>query len=247
MKKISILASVLLFVVMGVSAQNSGESRGSVKMDWSQPFTAVRVQGPVRLVMSPVAEDQPMNLSHSAMENSSSRLKFTVDKQGVLHVVERGLRGSADTTEMHLCYRTLERLTVEGANVRFDRPLEQQMFDLEVSGGAVVDLPIETMDAVVKVTGKCSVKLSGNCRYLDLKVSTALIDATKLKSASIYVDATHHARVSLGSTERLSAQASQAQVTYLTEPEILRTTTSFGGKVLSLTEAALGEAADSAE
>lgn len=200
-------------------------------MDWIQPFSAVRVEGPVKVLFSRIGEGEQMRISYDTNANPDSRLKASVDKQGVLNICERGLRNSTDTTVMHVYYRTMESLEVDGARVRFDTPVEQLSFDAKFSGGAMVDLPIEMTDAVITLTGKSEVTLKGKCRYFDLELSTGKVNASALECTSARVEASHGAKVALKVVERLQAIASQSTITYDGEPLILRTNTSFGGAV----------------
>lgn len=232
MKRISILAlCMLLGGATKAMAQDSAAQGASVRMEWLQPFVAVDVQGPVKVTLCRVTEDQEPQISYDTQANPDSRLKAAVDKSGVLRIQERGLHHSTDTVALRVSYRQIESLKADGARVAFENPVEQLMFDAAISGGAVVELPLETTDAVVTITGKSSLKLSGRCRYLDLEASTARVDASQLKAHSARVEATHKADVVLHALERLDASATQAAVLYLEEPTILRARSLFGGRV----------------
>ncbi len=232
MKRISILAlCMLLGGAAGAVAQDSTGAGASVRMEWMQPFVAVDIQGLVKVILNRVAEAEEPKVSYDTKANPDSKVKATVDKHGVLRIVERGLHNSTDTTILRVNYRRLESLKADGARVCFENAVEQLMFDAAISGGSVVELPLATTDAVVTVTGKCAVRLTGACRYLDLEVSTARVDASALKAHSARVEATHKADVVLRAVERLDASVSQAAVTYLEEPTILRVQTLFGGRV----------------
>ena len=110
------------------------------------------------------------------------------------------------------------------------------MLDLAVSGGATVRAKLDLHDMAVDVTGRSSVVLEGQTRYMALKVSTAKFDAMALKSMSTIVDASHGAEVSLYVTERLQAETStSANISYKGKPTIVRSHSSlFGGAITSV-------------
>lgn len=217
---------------MKADAQNEG----AVKVNSLKPFVAVKVEGPMKVIMTQVDDEEQTGFSRDSTNNSGMRISVSVDKHGVLTIRERGAKLAADSTEFRICYRTLESLVADEASVRFESPIRQLSFDASISGGAVVDLPLETTDAVVEMTGKSRLKLSGTCRYFDLTVSTGRVDASALTATSARVKATHKAQVKLHAMERLDASAAQAEVICLEEPSILRAKTSVGGRVNSVEE-----------
>lgn len=239
MKKITLLFAVLsLCTAVMAQEQDSLQRRGgSVAVDWMQPFTGVSVSGPMRVKFVRVAEGQPMKFSYDTKSSAASRVKASVDKYGVLNISEKNTREAADTTEVTVWYRTLESLTIDGAEVRFEQPVAEPMLDVRFSGGARAEVAFDVRDLVMEVTGKCRVVLQGSARYFDLTASTARIDASALTAMSARVDASHGASVRVRATERLEAYAASARVCYVGQPEILRGETSlFGGDILPLEE-----------
>lgn len=248
MKKI-LISALLLLGAMELSAQRADSvnaRRGSVTMDWMQPFEGASVEGPVKVCFKQVGEQEPMKISYDTKANPDSRVKVSVDKYGILNIREKGARGMSDSIEITVCYRTMKSLRIDGANARFENVLRATSIDLVFSGGAAVDLPLLTTDVVMRTTGKCNVTLSGRSRYYDLTVSTATVDASALQTLSTRVNASHGAEVRVTASERLEAKSSSARVIYVGEPQILRSeTSSLGGVVESESDAKAREEKES--
>lgn len=239
MKKIILIfaASILCMAAAAQEPDSVRHRGGSVSVDWLQPFTGVSVTGPMRVNFVHVAEGEPMKISYDTKSNTTSRVKASVDRNGVLNIVEKRALEAADTTEVTVCYRTLESLTVNGAEVHFEQPVACPMLDVRFSGGARADVAFAVYDLVMTVTGKCRIALSGEARYFDLTVSTAWIDASALTTMSAHVDASHGASVRVQATERLEVYADSARVYYVGQPEVLRGETAlFGGDIKPISE-----------
>ncbi len=229
----------LLLLALGavsmLSAQEQdslGGRRGSVKMDWMQPFEGVAVDGPLKVTLQRVEEPDPMHVSYDTKGNPDSRLKVSVDKYGVLNIREKGRKVPTDTTEVKICYRRMTSLRIQEARVRFEEPIQETSLDVKFSGGAVVEAPMEVYDLVMQVTGKSRVVLTGRTHYLDLEVSTAEVDAVALESVSAHVEASHGAGVRVQVSDRLEARCRMADLNYTGDPRIVRTETSLlGGRI----------------
>ena len=240
MKKITLFfALLLLSSAAAAQPRDSVELRGgSVALDWMQPFSGVSVSGPMRVTFVRVGEDRSMRVSYDAGAGADSRVKASVDRDGVLSLREKSPRGAADTTEVTICYRRLECLSVDGAAVRFEQPVTEPMIDVRFSGGARAEVAFDVRDLVMTVTGKCDLVLSGRARYFDLTVSTARVDAGRLETMSARVDASHGAAVEVSAEERLEAYAASARIRYAGQPEILRGETSLmGGEIVPADQA----------
>lgn len=240
MKKITLFLAVLLLgTAAAAQSRDSVQLRGgSASVDWMQPFSGVSISGPMRVTFVRAGEDGAMRVSYDARSNAASRVKVSVDRDGVLNLREKSSREAADTTEVTICYRVLESLSVDGAEVRFEQPVTEPMIDVRFSGGARADLAFDVRDLVMNVTGKCRLALSGSARYFDLTVSTARVDAGRLTTMSARVDASHGAAVEVCAEERLEAYAASSRIRYVGQPEILRGETAlFGGEIVSSDEA----------
>lgn len=236
MKHIVSIAAALL-AWWGAAAQPADSvslrKGGSLNMEWMQPFGGVTVDGPMRVVLTRVGEDEPTKIAYDTRSSLDSRVKASVDKYGILTLREKNAREKIDTTEVRVYYHTLESLSADGARVSFTEPVTEPMLDLAVSGGACVEAELDVRDLVLNVTGKSEVVLKGRARYLTLTVSTARVDASALQPLSTRVDASHGARVNVWADERLEAYAASAKIQFGGKPEIVRAETStFGGEIV---------------
>ena len=236
MKNIVSIAAALL-IGWGAAAQPADSvslrKGGSLNMEWMQPFSGVAVDGPMRVVLTRIGEDEPTKIAYDTRSSLDSRVKASVDKYGILTLREKNSREKIDTTEVRVYYRTLATLSAAGARVSFTEPVTEPMVDLSVSGGARVEAELDVRDLVLNVTGKSEVVLKGQSRYLTLTVSTARIDASGLHTLSTRVDASHGAQVDVVADERFEANAASAKIRFGGKPEIVRAETStFGGEIV---------------
>ena len=153
-----------------------------------------------------------------------------------MRVEERFDQKRTTVTDVTVYYSSLEKVRVSAATVAFEEPLERRVFDMSVSGGAIVTLGIRTLDTFIECTGQSRIVLSGESRYFKLNVSTAKIDAWDLSTVSSIVEASHGAEVRLNVSERLEAVTSTAaRLLYRGKPEIIRNRSSlFGGDIVSV-------------
>jgi archaeosine-15-forming tRNA-guanine transglycosylase len=110
------------------------------------------------------------------------------------------------------------------------------MFDIGVSGGAMVSLYVKTLDLAVECTGVSRLTLNGSTKYLTMRVSTAKVDCSTLSTVATIVDASHSAEVRVVVSERLEATTSTgAKLLYKGTPTILRDhTVIFGGDIINI-------------
>lgn len=225
-----ILSVVLLLA--GFSASAQGENGTS---EWLTEFSEVNLSGPFRITFIQVPETEAPRIVYDTKGSYTSKFKAEV-KNGVLTVTERAEARRTTTTEVTVRFHSIRKVKVSGAAVTFPAPFESAMFDLVVSGGADVDATFDLMDLMMDVSGRSKVLLKGEVRYLTLSVSTAQVDASRLKAMSARVDASNGAQVTLDVTERLEAKTStDARISFSGHPAILRGKAGFtGGEVVRI-------------
>lgn len=206
------------------------------KTDLLTPFTAIEIDGPLNVNMKHVDDESEVKIVYDTKGSMTSKFRATVNKDGVLRVEERFDQKRTTVTDVTVYYSTLEKVRVSAATVAFEEPLERRVFDMSVSGGAIVTLGIRTLDTFIECTGQSRIVLSGESRYFKLNVSTAKIDAWDLSTVSSIVEASHGAEVRLNVSERLEAVTSTAaRLLYRGKPEIIRNRSSlFGGDIVSV-------------
>ncbi len=207
------------------------------KTDWLAPFTKVLVDGPMTIHFKSVASPEELKIVYDTKGNLASRFRATIDKNGVLNITERfDTKLTTAQTEVTLYFMSLDLIKISHATAYFDDTVKSNILDVSVSGGAIVTLPIETLDASVECTGKSAMVLSGKSRYFKIDVSTAKIDAFALETVALNVNASHGAELKMTVTERLEAVTStSAKLFYKGRPRIIRNRNSlFGGDIVAV-------------
>ena len=240
----SILISI--FVVFAVSAQNGNTSSALqsdleqatpiVKTDWLRPFNSVKVDGPMNVVFTKTDSPESVRIIYDTKGYVDSKFKFEIDKNGTLVVSERSDSKRTSVTEVTIYYNSLREVKIAHAKAVFENEVDANIFDLIVSGGAMVSLDIKTLDIAVECTGVSRLTMKGSTKYLTMRASTAKIDCTELSLVSATIDASHSAEVRLTVTERLEATTSTgAKLLYKGKPTILRDhTVVFGGEIINI-------------
>jgi hypothetical protein len=206
------------------------------KTDWLTSFNQIKVDGPMNVVLKKVATPEESRITYDTKGNVTSKFKFEVDKKGVLVVSEKYDPKRISVTDITIYYHSVSEVKIAHAKAVFEDVIESTLFDLIVSGGAMVSLDVKTMDIAVECTGVSRLTLNGSTKYLTMRASTAKIDCTKLSVVSATVDASHSAEVRLTISERLEATTSTgAKLLYKGSPVILRDhAVVFGGEIINI-------------
>lgn len=243
MKRVAMMI-ILAMVAFAVSAQNTTSATTTEteqvvsipKTDWVTPFNRVKVDGPMNVVFKKVATSEECRITYDTKGNITSKFKFEVDKKGALVVSEKLDPKRTSVTDIIIYYNSLREVKISHAKTEFEDIVENDLFDLVVSGGATVALEIKTLDAAVECTGVSRLTLDGYTKYLTMRVSTAKVDCTKLSVVSATVDASHSSELRLTVSERLEATTSTgAKLLYKGYPTILRDHAMiFGGEIINI-------------
>jgi len=242
-----LVVSLFAVLTLGVSAQNvatattvaasSTESVVSVpKKDWLKAFSSVKIDGPINVILKRVATADECRISYDTKGNTTSKFKYNIDKNGVLVVSEKSDPKRLSITDVIIYYHSLHEVNVEHAKVEFSDVVENNIFDISVSGGAIVSLEVKAMDIAVECTGTSRLTLGGSTKYLTMRASTAKINCMDLSVVSATVDVSHSAEVRLFIQERLDATTSTgAKLLYKGSPVIFRDHTAiFGGEIINI-------------
>ena len=247
MKRV-LIATILAVAVFSASAQNTTTTNATTnsavteqvvsipKTDWLTAFKQIKVDGPMNVILKKVPTAEECRITYDTKGNITSKFKFEVDKKGVLSVSEKYDSKRTSVTDITIYYHTLTEAKIAHAKAEFVDVVENNIFDLVVSGGAVVSIEINTMDIAVECTGVSSLSLNGSTKYLTMRASTAKVDCTNLSVVSATVDASHSAEVRLTVSERLDATTSTgAKLLYKGHPVILRDhAVVFGGEIINI-------------
>lgn len=206
------------------------------KTDWLTPFSSIKVDAPLNVVFKKVATDEECRITYDTKGDITSKFKFEVNAKGVLVVSEKSDPKRTSVTDVTIYYNTLREVKISHAKAEFENRIEGTMFDLSVSGGAIVLLDVKTLDLAVECTGVSRLTLNGSTKYLTMRVSTAKVDCSTLSTVATIVDASHSAEVRVVVSERLEATTSTgAKLLYKGTPTILRDhTVTFGGDIINI-------------
>lgn len=219
------------------AAQTPTEQVVSIpKTDWLTPFTAIKIDGPMNVIFKKVPTVEESRIIYDTKGNITSKFKFEVDKNGVLVVSEKSDPKRTSVTDITIYYHSLREVKIAHAKAEFEQSIEGTIFDLTVSGGAMVVLDVKTLDIAVECTGVSRLTLSGDTKYLTMRVSTAKVDCSKLAVMSATIECSHSSEVRVKVSERLEATTSTgAKLLYKGNPIILRDHTAiFGGDIINI-------------
>ena len=219
------------------AAQTPTEQVVSIpKTDWLTPFTAIKIDGPMNVIFKKVPTVEESRIVYDTKGNITSKFKFEVDKNGVLVVSEKSDPKRTSVTDITIYYHSLREVKIAHAKAEFEQSIEGTIFDLTVSGGAMVVLDVKTLDIAVECTGVSRLTLSGDTKYLTMRVSTAKVDCSKLAVMSATIECSHSSEVRVNVSERLEATTSTgAKLLYKGNPIILRDHTAiFGGDIINI-------------
>lgn len=236
MKKILFVAA-MLFVAGGASAQVSipaGETENTVQPAvvatdsavreriWPD-FHAVEIQGVMSVRLCVADAEHPVGVNFYTSDPGTGRYTREVEN-GVLKLRMQKAQ-SVDSVRVTVYYTKLDRINVDRAAVEVVGPLKAHLLDLKVSGGARFTATLDVADVALEVTGRSEVFLSGNTRYLDAVVSTALASLRKLEAMAVDVEASNKAEVSVCATDRIKMKSTTgALIRYSGNPAIERST-----------------------
>ncbi len=206
------------------------------KTDWLQPFSGVKIDGPMNVVMKRVATVDEQKITYDTKGNVTSKFKFELDKNGLLVVSEKVDPKRESVTDVTLYYHTLKEVKISRAKVEFEEEIESKIFDLSVSSGAVVSMNLTSLDLAVECTGSSRLTLNGKTKYLTMRASTAKVEAHNFSTVSSTVDVSHSAEVRVVVSERLECTTSTgAKLLYKGHPTILRDHSMiFGGDIINV-------------
>ena len=206
------------------------------KTDWLMSFQNVKVDAPVDVTFKKVATDEEVRITYDTKGDLTAKFKFEVDKKGTLIITEKSDPKRVTVTDVTIYYNTLNAVKISHAKAEFDDTITGKLFDLTVSGGAIVSLNVETLDTAVECTGTSRLTLTGSTKYLTMRVSTAKVDCSKLSTTSTTVECSHSSEVRIIVSERLEATTSTgAKLLYKGQPLILRNhNVAFGGDIINI-------------
>lgn len=243
MKRLIIL-SIFVLVAFAASPQSVVTATTPVveqivsmpKTDWLQPFSGVKIDGPMNVVMKRVATAEESKITYDTKGNITSKFKFELDRNGLLTVSERVDPKRISVTDVIIYYHSLKEVKISRAQVEFEDEIESKIFDLLVSSGATVTLGLRAFDVAAECTGTSRLTLTGNTKYITLRASTAKIDASTFSTVSATIDISHSAEVRLAVSERLECTTSTgAKLLYKGHPEVVRDHSMiFGGDIINV-------------
>ena len=243
MKRV-LLISILAMVSFAFAAQDivpatdvATEQVVSIpKTDWLTPFNKIKVDAPLNVVFKKVATDDECRITYDTKGNITSKFKFEVDARGVLVISEKSDPKRTTVTDVVVYYNALNGVKIAHAKAEFENQIESDLFDLTVSGGAIVSLGIKTLDSAIECTGVSRLTIEGETKYLTMTVSTAKVDCSKLNVVSATISVSHSAEARLFVSERLDATTTTgAKILYKGHPAILRDHTAiFGGEIINI-------------
>lgn len=204
--------------------------------DWLATFYGVKIDGPMNVQFKKVEAVEESRIIYDTKGNTTSKFKFEIDKKGTLVVSEKNDPKRTTVTDVVIYYYTLRDVKISHAKAEFEGTLERKLFDLTVSGGAIVSLDVDMLDVAIDCTGSSQLTLKGKIKYLTMRASTAKVDCSRLSAVSATIVAATSSEVRVSVDERLEVTTSTgAKVLYKGHPAILRNhIVAFGGDIINI-------------
>ena len=239
---------LVMFLIFGVmistlSAQNTTPVSDAVqqvapkpKTDKLKNFHGVKIDGPMNVTFVRVESWNDARITYDTKGCETSKFKYNIDRSGVLAVSEKSDSKRTSVTDVTIYYRTLDDVKVAHAKVEFKECVMCDMFDISLSGGAIVSLSIDALDVAVECTGRSNLTLSGDSKYLTMRASAAKVDCGMLSTVATTVDTSNSAEVRVWVSERLEVTTSTGgKLLYRGTPTILRHhKVLFGGDIINI-------------
>ena len=226
----------LMFTSLLAWAQQPSSEEGQNR-EWLTSFTAVEVTAPLDIKFVRVPDTEAPRILYDTKGSTTSRFRAEV-RNKVLYISERYDSRRIERTSVTVYYNTLERLAIADAVATFEEGISATLLDMTVGGTARVTASLDVKDLKMEQTGKSSVTLSGDVRYLSLYVSNGTFTATELEVMAAEVNVTGSGSASLWVTDRFEGKTSTGgKIVYKGDPTVVRRDLKFmGGDILHTEE-----------
>lgn len=225
MRKIALLLLSLTALCNTLSAQSLLETEIS-------EFKDINIVGNITATL--VRGEKPY-ISATLYDTMADKFEFFV-KDNELHVrlkqpmsLSNGLKGRAEIT---ITYRSLSRITSDGATILSPGIVEENVIVLTAIGEGNINLNVATRDVEIESTNS-TITLGGDTEYLNIKaMAGSSINTLGLTSHNVNVTSNTASECYVDADVRLEAKAAtRGKVYYKKDPEILKETTTTMGSI----------------
>ena len=231
MKKMFGMMLAGLFVSGAVAAQQI------VKAERVGDFMSAVFSGKISVELIPADEN---TVSIELHDTDISRLDWGVSN-GTLSVKLKpgGGSSSAGSASVKVYYRTLDNLSLNGAEAITQGALTAEILTIDLTAGAKLTAAVQATDFTMRVANNSVAQLNGAAKYLTVRVAMkSKADLRKLDAVSAEAVATSNSELYVKASERLVADASiSSTIFYLSNPPILKKTEKMGGTVHNISAA----------
>ncbi len=237
MKKV--LLSLAFMVVSSVgfaqTAPQEEESTTQIRK-WLSSFNAVEVSGKMKLNLVKVHDTIAPKIVYDLKESQAPNFRVSVNHNGTLIIREKMDKTQESSTVATVYYNDIDFLKSSYADVTLHAPFKATVFDAEIQSNTTLRGDIDITDLNIHVSGDSDVKLEGYIQYLDVTASTSKFDSSDIDAMAVTVDATQSSNVIVNAEDRLVIKcATKATVSYLGEPNIVRTSNALiGGEIIEI-------------
>lgn len=227
---------VALFIMLACCcatySQIPNEQSGPIKL-WTSSFSAIDVDANIILTLTSIPDDQAPYIVYDTKGNPPANLSMEVDRHGVLHIVERRSSKNMVLTEIEIYFNDISDITLSKANTTVKHGIKTKMLDINLDDGARLKAELNVVDLVITLQRDSFAELSGISQYHTATISHSQYNASDLWSLSTRVFSRRGSNAQVDADTRLEAHtASGGVVSYLSDPEVLRTYKSvFGGSI----------------
>lgn len=238
MKQLMKTFSILLIVVIGISAATFAGERDRTEVRNVRNFDAIKVSAGIDLYISMGNEELVRVV---ADEDIIDDVKTEV-RGGTLHIYMKNNNswfnifnwGSSSSRKVYVTARELKSIEASsGSDVKSENTLKGDALKVEVSSGSDVNLDVVYKEVSLSSSSGSDARLSGKAKYFTASASSGSdINARELEAQICKVSASSGSDATVTATQEIKANASSgADVRYYGSPTVVDIDESSGGDV----------------
>jgi hypothetical protein len=213
---IKLLFKINLLLVLAVLSLHA-QSQDSIAL---QPFHEINIFGRLEVKLNQ-RPDESIKIKCDSLNRSSVNYEV---KDGILKIGLLSEFPPEIQIIVEVNFKHLDRISIGGGSKVYNRGvLEAKLINLKIGTGCELDLLTKVDSANIKVTKGGFVRLTGDCRAINLKTATkGVFRGTDLKNKSVTAKM-NGGKAFVSATKMIDVKATmQAKLFYLGDPKILK-------------------------
>lgn len=229
MKTKTILAlGLLTFLVLIFPSALKAANLDTIKRD-VESFIMLQLDGGYEVILIQDSQEKVIIVS----ERSNSNEIKTEIEGNKLHIYTRGTF-QFDKIKLIIFYKSLEKIDINGGvTLETKNTLNTNNLQLNVAGGATIEMNIHTSEFKADLSGGTMIQLSGDATNVDINLNGAgKVDADNLKTESTKIDISGAGTASVNASKMIDANISGVgSISYTGNPDKVKSNISGVGSI----------------